>query len=111
MTTLLLLIILSIIILLIILNNKETFLAQNEAHKIYLNYRDLINNRKYNKYTKYNKVPSGFYKISDNCFVDKYRICKKNSKILNNKINSKLLNKFCQNLSLDNCKFYGYNVS
>jgi len=59
MTIILLLI---IFLLLIYLNNKENFNINN--YNVYMNYRDLIDRR--------NRFP---YKISDNCFVDKFRRC------------------------------------
>ena len=51
-----------IILLLIYLRNKEKFNINN--YNVYMDYRDLIDGRE-----------SFPYKISDNCFVDKFRRC------------------------------------
>ena len=75
MTIILLLI---IFLLLIYLNNKENFNINN--YNVYMNYRDLIDRRA--------NFP---YKISDNCFVDKFRRC------IGDKHN-------CQMCALEQCK-------
>jgi len=76
MTIILLLI---IILLLLYLRKNEKFNVRNN-HNFYMNYRDLIDERV--------TFP---YKISDNCFVDKYRRCNGDKHM-------------CQRCALEQCK-------
>ena len=91
---------------------KENFkLPVYKAHNVYINYRNYIDNNyssNYNSnysdnYLDNNNISqldnyySNHYKISDNCFSDKYEKC-------NDLFNSKQ-NSYCQDLSLNLCKF------
>ena len=68
-----------IILLLIYLRNREKFNITNNHH-LYMRFRDFIDGRRI--------FP---YKISDNCFVEKYRRCSGDKQL-------------CQICALEQCK-------
>ena len=74
---------------------KERFrIPVYKAHNVYQKYRDYIDgNYGYN----YLFLNNNHYKISDNCFSDKYEKC-------NNLYNYKY-DDYCKNVSLELCKF------
>ena len=83
-----------ILLLLFISNKKENFsVSLLKQHDLYTNLRNYIDcgyrNKPLNILNNYQRP----YKISDNCFVDKYNNCSINNKHI------------CQKIALNQCKF------
>ena len=89
-------------------NSIEKFnIGVVKANQVYNRYRDYIDINYQNKphIFNLNKYP---YKVSDNCFVDKYENCKHHMVDIKNKnINNNTINTICSNISHDSCKFPG----
>ena len=83
--------------------NKENFnINLEKKYALYRDYRNFLDGDDY-LLLKHNPVKRNFpYKISTNCFADKFQRCKyigKHSTGANNKI----VNKLCEQVSLDQC--------
>ena len=82
--------------------NEHFNINLEKKYSLYQDYRNFIDNNDY-LLTKHHPVKRNFpYKISTNCFADKFQRCQHigtQSEIANRKI----VDKLCEDISLDQC--------
>ena len=97
------LIILILILILYFNQIRENFnINLEKQYSLYQDYRNFIDGNDY-LLLKYNPAKRNFpYKISTNCFVDKFQRCKYIGKY-KTQANNKIVDKLCEDISLDQC--------